>query len=533
MIAVLDGKSLNTARFRGYAFIEEEVADMYIDPEQVKEKIREHMYGPAGSVVFHIILIILLIKFLVFAPTENIADIELELVELETVELEELKEEIEELTEEDDYTENVDAPEPVAEEAPPDPTAVDSPMAELDFDALAIDADFSSPLVLRGLYAGRTSAGRAAMLGRYGGRHGGRSEKAVKLALSWLADHQNENGSWGDASKKIGVGISGLALLTFLAHGETPSSEKYGPTVEKAIRWLLSQQSSAGSIGQKGYAHGIAAYAISEAFAMTRIPALKIAMNQAIDCLIDGQSPEGGWNYGYNNENRLDFSVCGWQMQALKAAKMAGYESEQYNIQQAIDLAIENSIKFQPNGSQFGYSVSRETGPFDYSKAGGKTSMTGVGVLCLQLLGLGRSNSARKGLASLANYQVDWKKGWNDKPGPHGGILYTSYYVTQAKFHAGEGIWKSWNSHFAPIYIKEQHKTGYWDNPHFFNIPDGQMDKNVLNARVYHTTLAALTLMVYYRHLPSYKKIDDAAVGEDEIPAAGGGDVADIDVEII
>ncbi len=503
---------------------------MYIDPEQIKEKIREHMYGPVGSVVFHIILIILLIKFLVFAPTENIADLELELVELETVELEELKEEIEELTEDEDFNEDVEAPEPVAEEAPPDPTAVDSPMAELDFDALAIDADFSSPLVLRGLYAGRTSAGRAAMLGRYGGGHGGNTEKAVKRALRWLADHQNSNGSWGTSGGKTVGGLTGLGLLTFLAHGETPASKEYGETVEKAIKYLVSIQSSDGTIGQKGYAHGITTYAICEAYALTKIPTLKGVMQNAVKCLIDGQSEFGTWNYGYNNTERQDFSVSGWQMQALKAAKLAGYE-DMYEGSRTIDEAVELSITcckaFQAPNGQFGYSKKVESGQFPAAPGSGKQSMTGVGVLCLQLLGMGRDAATHGGLRALANAQCKWDQKWHE--GWHGFFTYDWYYISQAKFHAGKGTWKAWNAQFAPEFVKAQHPTGYWDSSHNFKIPDAQLTGKYLNERIYNTELAALTLMVYYRHLPSYNKIEDAVVDE-QIRDVDVGNEIDVDI---
>jgi hypothetical protein len=32
--------------------------------------------------------------------------------------------------------------------------------------------------------------------------------------------------------------MTGLAILTFLAHGETPSSEEFGETVTKGVQYL-------------------------------------------------------------------------------------------------------------------------------------------------------------------------------------------------------------------------------------------------------------------------------------------------------
>ncbi len=492
---------------------------------------KDRYVGALGSVLVHVLLVIFLFHFLVVSIQEQVADIELELVELEIVELEEFQEEVEELTEEEDMFEELEAPEPVMDEAPPDPKSVDAPLADLDFDALTIDADFSSPLVLKGLYAGRTSNGRHAMLGKYGGGYGSQTETAVKKALRWLADHQNDDGSWGAGGAKHVVGITGLSLLTYLAHGETPVSEQYGATVEKAIKHLVARQQPDGSFGSKGYAHGIATYALCEAYALTKIPALRQAMDKAVVCMIHGQGEQGGWNYGYKNDERIDFSVSGWHMQALKAAKLAGFtpEDPEISLTRSMALAIENARAFQLDSGLFGYSKTRKDEKWPENPDQGRESMTGVGVLCLQLLGLGRDSCAKQGLAALANAECTWEKGWGQ--GLHSCRTYTWYYITQAKFHAGKKIWKKWNNLFAPEFVKNQHNSGYWDAPDHFNIPDKSLEGEKLNGRVYNTTLAALTLMVYYRHLPSYQRIEDAEMlEEEEMPI---DPTEEIEVEII
>ena len=78
----------------------------------------------------------------------------------------------------------------------------------------------------------RFKKGRISALKKYGGSE--ETERAVIKALRWLKDNQNTDGSWGD-----NTGISGLALLAFLGHGETPDSERYGECVKKAIDYLV------------------------------------------------------------------------------------------------------------------------------------------------------------------------------------------------------------------------------------------------------------------------------------------------------
>lgn len=72
------------------------------------------------------------------------------------------------------------------------------------------------------------------------------------------------------------------------------------------------------------YEHGIAAYALAEAYSMTRygtkrIPNLREAVLGSIDVIVKGQDSEGGWNYGYGapSGGGPDMSVSGWQIQAM------------------------------------------------------------------------------------------------------------------------------------------------------------------------------------------------------------------------
>ena len=44
--------------------------------------------------------------------------------------------------------------------------------------------------------------------------------------------------------------MAGLALLCYLAHGETPASPEFGKTVEKAMKYLVGVQNGSGSFGR-------------------------------------------------------------------------------------------------------------------------------------------------------------------------------------------------------------------------------------------------------------------------------------------
>ena len=252
--------------------------------------VKEHLWGPLGSVVLHVIIVILLFKFVQFIQDVKEPEVEVVMMEPTDIDLDELieEEEVEELEDLENIEEITMTDEPISMETET-AESVESSETSVDLESLDVLSNIDSPVVMKGLMSGRMGANRGAMLGKYAGKYGGLTEAAVKRALEWLRKNQNPDGSWNTGHK---IGHTGLGLLTFLAHGETPDSKRYGPTVEKAIKYLLTQMDSKGLFkvagGHSGVdEHCIGTYAIAEA-GMTRTN-LKDAMTTNLQQIIDGQ----------------------------------------------------------------------------------------------------------------------------------------------------------------------------------------------------------------------------------------------------
>ena len=453
----------------------------------------ERLWGPAGAVILHLLLITVLFKFAIMSATKKEAPAVQVVMEVQQSEqFDEFEKELKPLDELPQLVEPVMPPEDVAMAQATTEEVLQAPAAapaedRVDFAELDMSMENKSALVMKGLYAGRSGAKRQDALASYGGQWGKHTEAAVLRALEWLKKNQAPDGSWGPNK----IAMTGLGLLTFLSHGETTSSEKYGETVQKALRFLVAQQDEKGLFTQGGavessdpavYAHGIATYAISESYGLTRIPSLKPVMEKAVQAILDGQQPAGGWNYRFSKAARRDTSVSGWMIQALKSAAIAGAENP--GIRAALDKAAAD-LKSAQNP---------ETGRFGYTEPGtGSLGCTGIGVLCLQLLGQGAEKEARQGLQALREAKIEW-----DSDRENTWPLYEWYYITQAKFHHGGQTWSNWNSEFARIYVKQQNDDGSWPAASKWEASNGP---------VYSTTLAALTLQVYYRMLPTYKPL--------------------------
>jgi hypothetical protein len=347
------------------------------------------------------------------------------------------------------------------------------------------------------------------------------TEDAVMRALRWLKKNQQPDGSW----KTQKIAMTGLATLTFLAHGEKPGvSSEFGETVQKALEYLMASQRADGRFnGMDGneYAHPIATYALCEAYGMTLNPNVKRAAEQALTPILRGQHPTGGWDYRMdpnvskeNGRYRDDTSYMGWCAQALKAAKLAQLHAD--GLEKAMKLTVKGFRKnASPNGG-FGYT------------APGQGGLTGVGTLCLQLLGASATPEVKRSLELMDSWQPSF-----DAKNPLGSSpQYYFYYATQAKFHAGGKRWENWNNAMKPLYVNAQQvekgavqdahgrvaDIGWWGNG------DAHTDRPVMD-----TCLAALQLMVYYRYLPTTRQ--SAVKPAAEIIATATDTDGDIKVE--
>jgi len=312
-------------------------------------------------------------------------------------------------------------------------------------------------------------------------------EEAVSKGLRWMKSKQNPDGSWGTANK---TAMTGLVLLAYFGHCETPISEEFGDSCLRGIVYLVDVGvKNNGALvanvrSQSGpYEHGIGTYALGEAATFCKelkidVPSLLDVTQKAGQLIIDNQHPNGGWAYNYSKEEKghTDSSVVGWQLQALKACKHAHLEYK------GMDSAVSKGLNYLSG-------LQNENGGFGYnSKGSPKPGLTGVGVLCFQMWGKDKSSEARNGIKFLKdNVKLDWKTKESD--------LYAHYYISQAMMQAGGSNWNFYNNVFRDQLLANQEADGSWTAPAFSG--HGQTPSGV----VYRNALCILMLEVYYRFL--------------------------------
>ena len=316
------------------------------------------------------------------------------------------------------------------------------------------------------------------------------TEGAIMRGLNWLKTAQDEDGGWGNKDKDDQGNpkktdrnaMTAMALLAYLGHCELQDSPTFGPTVQKGIDFLTSTPPDGPVQGGAGsYSHPIRTYALCEAYTMTKIPKLKEYAKRAAEVIVKGQNESGGWAYGYGKGPvaHTDLSVTGWNIQALKAAALTGISID------GLDASMDKATAYTKRCQD-------ATGKFAYKEgSGGKPSLTGTGVLCLQIWKNASSKEAQLGLDwIIANQKQEWKQI----------DVYEWYYHAQACFQAtgvsgGSKYWRAWNKNFQQIVCGAQASDGHWPHGKHFH---GDTD-------IYRTTMTILMLEVYYRYMPSTK----------------------------
>jgi hypothetical protein len=350
------------------------------------------------------------------------------------------------------------------------------------------------------VYTDRIGSRRTAAAMARGGSQ--ETEQAVQAALAWLARTQSSDGLWNAARHGAGAGgrtggqhppeigaksdhgVTGLALLAFLGAGNTHREGPYAGAVARGIAALTAGQRADGSLAGNAeffaalYCHGMATIAVAECLAMSGDSSLEPILERAIRHTLAMQHPQtGGWRYAPGD--RGDTSQLGWQVMGLYSARNAGLRG--CEAAEARALSFLTSVSSGTAGGLASYRPGERP----------SFAMTSEALFCRLLHGLPSEHpAAGEALALLAR----------SAPGASPYDIYSWYYATLASFHAGGPQWDIWNARLQTVLLPLQHRSngpldGSWE-------PDRIWGRH--GGRVYATAMAALTLEVYYRHVPAH-----------------------------
>jgi hypothetical protein len=305
--------------------------------------------------------------------------------------------------------------------------------------------------------------------------------------LLWLENTQDESGGWSKTGGMSGGGVSGLALMAFLASGEDPNFGKYSLSVRKSIQSIIrAQNPNTGYLGDSMYQHGFATLALAEAYGAIdernfwpadadskRTRSIGQALELAIRTSVTSQDKNtyGGWRYSPDASDS-DTSVAGAILMSLLAARNAGIEVPDKNI----DRAIKYFTGMTSSSGQVAYAGGM--GGFDNSPA-----RVSIATLVYSIAG-------RKDLKEFKATSTFLKASDSTEVNDHYGE-YTAYYKAQALFQTDLPTWEKWNKNLI-LELKKKQKS------------DGHFDGNFGPAVA--TSMNLLALALNFRFLPIYER---------------------------
>lgn len=303
--------------------------------------------------------------------------------------------------------------------------------------------------------------------------------------LEYLAKSQEESGAWSGGQN--GPGVTGMAVMCFLASGEDPNFGQYAGNIRRGLKSIISQQTeSTGFYGNSMYHHGFAMLAMAEAYGTVddrdmwpsadgeNQRSIGQSLELAVRAAITSQKKNSfkAWRYSPEGSD-ADTSVAGAVLVGLLAARNAGIEVPD----ESIDGAIAYFVSMTAPSGQVAYSGG--LGGFDESLAR------------ISIASLVYSIARRKDLPQFKatlSYLNDHLQGGSSG---HGGVEYQNYYQAQAMFQGDVETWEKWNKNLIRQLKLSQLPDGSFQGTHGVSVS---------------TTLSLLALAVNYRLLPIYER---------------------------
>ncbi len=310
-------------------------------------------------------------------------------------------------------------------------------------------------------------------------------DASVARGLEFLAQSQDEDGSWDGGRFGKNVAITALACLAFMADGHLPGRGRYGDAVDRGLDFVLENATESGLIAADGahgpmYGHGFATLFLGEVYGMTagsadsaRSARVHEALVRAVRLIERTQNDEGGWRYNPVPYD-ADVSVTICQVMALRSARNAGLETDKA----VIDRAVEYTRRCQnPDGG------------FRYQADGGSSAWprSAAGVATLFYAGIYEDNTINAGLEYLRRSAMP-----GEVRGSRAHYAYGQYYSVQAMYLAGGEHWAQWWPAVRAELLSEQMDDGSWD--------DRTAGSN------YGTAMMLIVLQMPKRYLPIFQK---------------------------
>ncbi|MEZ6132561.1 MAG: squalene--hopene cyclase [Planctomycetaceae bacterium] len=316
-------------------------------------------------------------------------------------------------------------------------------------------------------------------------------ERIYERGLSWLVEHQDDDGDWNQGQVvhshgAAGAGTTGMCIMVFLASGEDANFGKYRDNVRRAVVSLIrGQNASTGYLGGSMYHHGFGMLGLAEVYGTldeetlwdgeqnsTARRSIGEALELAVRCAATSQKGNqwGGWRYSPESRD-ADTSVSGAVLMGLLAARNAGIKVPD----ECIDKALDYFKKMTSSRGGVGYS----------GGVGGMGGSKNLQAIATLVYAIGKRRDLAEYQAVLGQSVGNLEHQESSYP------FYFRYYMAQALFQGDFEAWNKWNAKTIRQLKDMQNEDGSFTSGH---------------GNAYGTSMSLLALALNYRFLPIYER---------------------------
>ncbi|MBL8730260.1 MAG: terpene cyclase/mutase family protein [Planctomycetes bacterium] len=308
-----------------------------------------------------------------------------------------------------------------------------------------------------------------------------RCAEAADRGLRWLAAQQAVTGAWtGHVGHKMQddyilldqalsvegqqregrghLGVTALGGLAFLSGGHLPDRGPYAETVRRAHDYVVRCGLENGFLTDSGtrmYSHAFATLFLAEIYGMAATEPSKLALERAVNLIVDCQNQYGGWRYNpFDRETDMSVTVC--QLQALRAARNIGIRVPTGTVDRALAYVRASRVEAGAARGLFYYKI---YGRGAYQKAS-EYAINAAALTALTSAGVHDDELAdpvleflQRGYGTLADYQPTHFYFW-----------YGNYYAAQAFYQHGGSRCRRFFARLADDLLATQLRDGRWRN---------------------------------------------------------------------
>jgi hypothetical protein len=332
--------------------------------------------------------------------------------------------------------------------------------------------------------------------------------RAVDRGLRFLAERQHPDGYWSqDVGFKLNtdyrvmeadaphVGVTALALMSFLAGGHLPGRGPYSQVLERGIGYVLRCVGETGFITDQSsrmYSHAFATLFLAEVYGMTQRADVRRALQSAVNIIVDSQNREGGWRYKpFARESDMSITVC--QVLALRSARNVGITVPARTVRDAEVYVRRSAVRRGDGGRGYQvYSPYNEGGAFKYQLRGQSRAtfpLTAAGVTTLHAAGIYDDPIIEDAFDYLDGQMADFNRYYAG----HYFFYYGHYYAVQAYYTAGGDKWRFYFREMRNMLLDMQKRDGSWP----CHVGPGD---------AFSTAVATLILQIPYQYLPIFQR---------------------------